>query len=37
MLGSGFCAIKFWKDFGLTLNGEDGKLLRIDDALRAHP
>jgi predicted TIM-barrel fold metal-dependent hydrolase len=31
MLDQGFCGIKFWKDFGLTLKGEDGKLVRIDD------
>jgi predicted TIM-barrel fold metal-dependent hydrolase len=27
----GACGIKFWKDFGLTLRGADGELLRIDD------
>ena len=27
----GICGIKFWKDFGLTVRGEDGGLLRIDD------
>ena len=27
----GACGIKFWKDFGLTLRGGDGRLLRIDD------
>lgn len=27
----GACGIKFWKDFGLTLRGGDGELLRIDD------
>lgn len=27
----GACGIKFWKDFGLTLTDEAGKLLRIDD------
>ncbi len=27
----GACGIKFWKDFGLTLRGGDGQLLRIDD------
>ena len=27
----GVCGIKFWKDFGLTLRGADGALLRIDD------
>ena len=31
MLDHGFCGIKFWKDFGLTLKGEGGQLLRIDD------
>jgi len=31
MMDAGFCGIKFWKDFGLTLKDEDGKLLRIDD------
>jgi predicted TIM-barrel fold metal-dependent hydrolase len=30
MLDCGFCGIKFWKDFGLTLKGEDGRLLRIN-------
>jgi predicted TIM-barrel fold metal-dependent hydrolase len=27
----GVCGIKFWKDLGLTLRDERGKLLRIDD------
>jgi predicted TIM-barrel fold metal-dependent hydrolase len=27
----GICGIKFWKDFGLTVRGADGRLLRIDD------
>lgn len=27
----GACGIKFWKDFGLSLTGADGTLLRIDD------
>lgn len=31
MLDRGFCGIKFWKDFGLTLKGDDGRLLRIGD------
>jgi predicted TIM-barrel fold metal-dependent hydrolase len=31
MLDAGFCGIKFWKDFGLTLKGADGNLVRIDD------
>jgi predicted TIM-barrel fold metal-dependent hydrolase len=31
MLDRGFCGIKFWKDFGLTIKGEDGRLLRIND------
>jgi predicted TIM-barrel fold metal-dependent hydrolase len=25
------CGIKFWKDFGLTVRGADGELIRIDD------
>jgi predicted TIM-barrel fold metal-dependent hydrolase len=32
MLDHGFCGIKFWKDFGLTLRGRHGHLIRIDDA-----
>jgi predicted TIM-barrel fold metal-dependent hydrolase len=31
MLDAGFCGIKFWKDFGLTVRDAQGKLLRIDD------
>jgi predicted TIM-barrel fold metal-dependent hydrolase len=31
MVDRGFCGIKFWKDFGLTLKDADGQLLRIDD------
>jgi len=31
LLDHGFCGIKFWKDFGLTLRGSDGRLIRIDD------
>jgi predicted TIM-barrel fold metal-dependent hydrolase len=31
MIEHGACGIKFWKDFGLTLQGADGQLLRIDD------
>lgn len=31
MVEHGACAIKFWKDFGLTVRDEQGKLLRIDD------
>jgi predicted TIM-barrel fold metal-dependent hydrolase len=31
LMEHGARGIKFWKDFGLTLRGEDGKLLRIDD------
>ena len=31
MVEHGAVGIKFWKDFGLTLRGEDGELLRIDD------
>lgn len=31
MVGHGACAIKFWKDFGLTVRDAEGKLLRIDD------
>jgi len=31
MLDHGFCGIKFWKDFGLTLKGEGEQLLRIND------
>lgn len=27
----GACGIKFWKDFGLTLTDENGRLFRIDD------
>jgi len=27
----GACGLKFWKDFGLTVRGADGELLRIDD------
>jgi predicted TIM-barrel fold metal-dependent hydrolase len=27
----GACGIKFWKDFGLSVHGADGELLRIDD------
>lgn len=31
LIEHGACGIKFWKDFGLTLRGRDGELLRIDD------
>jgi len=31
MAEHGASGVKFWKDFGLTLTGSDGKLLRIDD------
>jgi predicted TIM-barrel fold metal-dependent hydrolase len=31
MIEHGACGIKFWKDFGLTIKGADGQLLRIDD------
>jgi predicted TIM-barrel fold metal-dependent hydrolase len=31
MVDNGFVGIKFWKDFGLTVKGADGRLLRIDD------
>jgi predicted TIM-barrel fold metal-dependent hydrolase len=31
LIEHGACGIKFWKDFGLTLRGGDGELLRIDD------
>ncbi|MBS1799510.1 MAG: amidohydrolase family protein [Acidobacteria bacterium] len=31
LIDHGACAIKFWKDFGLTLKDVDGNLLRIDD------
>ena len=31
MIDAGFCGIKFWKDFGLTLKGADGRLVRIDN------
>lgn len=31
MRDHGACGIKFWKDFGLTVQGIDGTLLRIDD------
>jgi predicted TIM-barrel fold metal-dependent hydrolase len=27
----GACGLKFWKDFGLTVRGADGELLKIDD------
>jgi predicted TIM-barrel fold metal-dependent hydrolase len=31
MMDHGACGIKFWKDLGLTLRDDDGRLLRIDD------
>lgn len=31
MVEHGACGVKFWKDFGLTVRGADGELLRIDD------
>ena len=31
LIEHGACGIKFWKDFGLTVRGADGELLRIDD------
>ncbi len=31
LIEHGACGIKFWKDFGLTIRGGDGELLRIDD------
>jgi len=31
LLDHGFCGIKFWKDFGLTIKGRNGELQRIDD------
>ncbi|HTF67034.1 MAG TPA: amidohydrolase family protein [Edaphobacter sp.] len=31
LIDHGACGIKFWKDFGLVLKDEKGRLLRIDD------